>query len=110
VNVLIYGLGALGAIAVFLLPIRCGQLLWSALSCPAKRNRGKMISAIAFVVAWVAWAGYDVISSIVGCFTNSYCGPGVGSVWIYLAFFGLIYVCFELLVQTLQWLLNKGIF
>ncbi len=101
-------LGFIGLGAVGLLPYRSWRLLQSLLG-RGQRTSQKALSALALViVVAVLGADIDVASRIHQCLTHqymtdsAYCGPSVGSGWIYLSMLGAVYLAFELVGNLMQ--------
>jgi hypothetical protein len=55
------------------------------------------------VLAVVAalWGDVQITMRIFRCLTETYCGPGVASGWIYLAMLGVVYLAFEAVIVVL---------
>ncbi len=54
-----------------------------------------MVIATAAVVA--VSLSVPLVARVFRCLTETYCGPGIASGWLYRAFVGIVYLGFELI-------------
>lgn len=96
-------LGAVGLVALGLLPYRGWQLLRLLLTDGLRpARRGVLLSlALAVVVVGVA-IDLEIARRIYRCLNETYCGPNVASGWIYLSMLGAVYLAFELLSYLMR--------
>jgi uncharacterized membrane protein len=100
---LIYLLGFIGLAAIGILPIRSWQSLKNAFQSDLKTLSKKLLAMILLIASVCSvWAEVVIVSRIFRCLTGTYCGPGVGSGWIYLAMLGVVYLVFEIFSFAFQ--------
>lgn len=84
-------MGLVGLLSIGLIPFRS----WGFISTILRGDR-RLVVVAAITLVIVAMAGDGiVVFRIFKCLTQSYCGPGIASGWIYLAMLGLFYLLFE---------------
>jgi len=89
---LIYLFGFVGLISIGVIPLRSWSVLRSVLD-----HRIKLLSALATLSTMAAVSmDAQITLRIFRCLTQRFCGPGVGSGWIYLAILGITYLAFEI--------------
>ncbi len=89
---LFHALGFVGLASIGLIPLRVWQVMRRALAF--KRSR-LLIVFLVLIAAIALWGDAQITTRIFKCLTESYCGPGVASGWIYLAMLGVVYLVFE---------------
>lgn len=96
VVLLIYVFGFIGLASVGLIPLRSWHLLKHVFRDRPLQMRRKMLAALAMLmVVGVLWSDAHITARIFRCLTETYCGPGIASGWIYLAMLGAVYLAFE---------------
>ena len=90
---LIYLLGFAGIASIGLLPLRAWQVSNAAIASRVKRPI--VVPIVLFVSGAALVSDFHITSRIFRCLTTTYCGPGIGSGWAYLAMLGTVYICFE---------------
>ncbi|QIL19754.1 hypothetical protein [Thermomonas sp. HDW16] len=103
-SALIYLLGFVGLASIGLIPLRVWQVLRRALAFKKSRL---LIVFLALIAAMALLGDAQITTRIFKCLTESYCGPGVASGWIYLAMLGVVYLVFEVSV-LLIWKINRA--
>lgn len=99
---LIYTFGLFGLAAFSLLPYRSFSLIRATLTSPGLQRRSLWLClAIVLSTPALLIESY-VLLRIFRCLTTTYCGPGVGSGWIYLAALGFVYGTFEAVSRIIR--------
>ena len=95
--------GFIGMGAIGLLPYRSLRLMQLLLEKRQQRT-AKVFIALALVIVGVTlWAYFELVSRIHTCLIGPYCGPSLGSGWIYSSMLGGVYLAFELIGYLIQW-------
>lgn len=96
-------LGAVGLVALGLLPYRAWQLLRLLLTDCLRSAPRRVLGGLALAVVVVVIAiDIEIASRIYRCLNEAYCGPNVASGWIYLSMLGAVYLAFELLSYLMR--------
>lgn len=100
--VLFHLFGFIGLWAIGLLPYRSFRLMQLLLERRQQRT-AKVFIALALVIVGVAlWAYFELVSRIHTCLIGPYCGPSLGSGWIYSSMLGVVYLTFEVIGYLIQ--------
>lgn len=85
--------GAIGMIAIGLIPYRAWEILRSRVS---GYRRPVILSRLIVIMPTLVF-DLQVTIKLYHCLMGQYCGPSVGSGWIYLGMLGAAYLIFEAL-------------
>ena len=86
-------LGVVGMMSLGLIPYRA----WTLLRTRAKNYRRLAVSGKLIIIIPMIAFNIQISIKIYRCLMGQYCGPSVGSGWIYLGMLGAAYVVFEIL-------------
>lgn len=96
-NLLFFLLGAVGLVAIGLMPYRSWIMVQSSLAMGMKRSVHKALLILTLaVVVLVIVIDMNISIRIYRCLSEKYCGPNVASGWIYLSWLGIVYLVFEI--------------
>ena len=102
-NATVYVLGFIGLVSIGMLPMRAVHLMRSLVSGGVKELATKIVACCAmWVISAAVLTGLWATVRVFRCLTSTYCGPAIASGWVYLAMFGAVYVCFEVLALVLR--------
>ena len=102
-GMVVSALGFVGVASVGLVPARSWSLMKHLFAGrPVSLRAGTMATLGVLLVAAGLSADVIVTLRVFRCLTTSYCGPNVGSGWIYLSMLGAVYLAFEFIALVLR--------